>query len=53
MKLDQLPTPEQATIIRKVIGLRKRPAYSDEILAAKRESALRARSVLNPDSRAG
>jgi hypothetical protein len=52
MKLDRLPTPQEAAIIRDVIGLRKRPAYSEDALAAKRASALRARSILNSDSRA-
>jgi hypothetical protein len=52
MKLDRLPTAEEAAIIRDVIGLRKRPAYSEEALAAKRASALRARSIWNSDSRA-
>jgi hypothetical protein len=52
MKLDRLPTVEEAAIIRNVIGLRKRPAYSEEALAAKRASALRDRSIWNSDSRA-
>ena len=50
LKLDRLPTPNEAAIIRDVIGLRKRPAYSEAALAAKRASALRARSILNSDS---
>jgi hypothetical protein len=53
MRLDRNPNLEEAAMIRDVIALRKRPVYSEETLAAKRTSALRARSILHPDSKAG
>jgi len=40
--LPKLPTRRQATILRKIIGLRKRPNYSPEVLEAKREALKKA-----------
>lgn len=34
------PTPEQAAVLRQVLGIRRRVTYSAEVLAAKREHAL-------------
>jgi hypothetical protein len=50
--LDRLPTEAEADILRDVIGIAKRPVYSDDVLAAKRELGRRIgdRSAENPAS---
>jgi hypothetical protein len=50
--LDHLPTEAEAEILRDVIGITKRPVYSDDVLAAKRELGRRIgeRSEENPGS---
>ncbi len=42
LRLFELPTPEQAVVIRDVLGLRKRVAYSPETLDRKRASMAKA-----------
>jgi hypothetical protein len=48
LRLLDLPTPEQAVIIRDVLGLRKRVAYSPETLERKRASMAKAISAWRP-----
>ena len=44
--LSRLPTPEEAITLRKALGIKKRPTYAPEVLAAKRQSAEKARRSL-------
>jgi hypothetical protein len=43
LRLSGLPSSEQAATIRDILGIRKRVAYSDEVLAAKVAAAARLR----------
>jgi hypothetical protein len=44
--LDRLPTPAEAEAIRHYLGIAKKAEYSDEVLAQKREAALKARQQI-------
>jgi hypothetical protein len=55
--IDRLPTPAEAEIIRHYVGVAKKAEFSDEVLARKREQALKARRQIGQkpasDDRAG
>lgn len=42
LHVERMPTPEQAAALREVLGVRKIPVYSPEVLERKRESLARA-----------
>ena len=44
--LDRLPSPEEAEIVRRYIGIAKKAEFSEDALAQKREGMLKAREAL-------